>query len=61
MTTRETQMVNLLIDALWEIETELSANDAKEIAGNPLLKHKQQFVERAKRRIERWKASGERM
>lgn len=54
LSKRELAMIDLLRDALWEIETELQANDEREIKGNPLLQHKQQFVVRAKRKIATW-------
>jgi hypothetical protein len=49
------EMMRALDMALWEIQTELSSNSAEEIAGNPMLRHKQQFVARMQRKLERWR------
>ena len=51
---REAEMLDALRDALWEIESELEANDAKEVQSNPMLRAKRQFVDRTKKRIAKW-------
>jgi hypothetical protein len=50
-------MLRLLEDALREIQHELAASGSDEVAENPILRGKQQFVDRAWRCIERWRQS----
>jgi hypothetical protein len=56
ITKREREMLDLLLDALWEIETDLDQSGADEVNSNPLLRHKRQFVTRARLKIKQWES-----
>lgn len=51
---RERQMLALLEEALGEIQEELNAAGAEEVRQHPMLKSKQRFVDRARRRLATW-------
>ncbi len=55
MTKTERAMVALLELALREIEHELEASGPDEVKQHPMLRSKDQFVRRARRRIAKWK------
>ena len=56
MTRREGAILRLLEQAIIEIQMELTAAGYDEVLGNPILKGKQQFVDRASKQIRKWKA-----
>lgn len=52
---RERAMLDLLENAIREIEHELEAAGPDEVRQHPMLKSKQQFVDRARKRIAKWR------
>ncbi len=54
LNNREQKMLDLLRDALWEIESELDANSPEEVKSNPMLQAKRAFVNRARKQIDKW-------
>lgn len=54
---REKAMLDLLEKALREIEHELEAAGPDEVRQHPMLRDKDRFVTRARKRIAAWKAA----
>lgn len=54
---RERAILDLLEKAIREIEHELEAAGPDEVAQHPMLKGKQQFVDRARKRIAAWRSA----
>lgn len=54
MSPHKRTLLRLLSRALDEIQMELDAAGADEVRGNPILRGKQQFVDRTRRRIAGW-------
>ena len=56
-TRRETAIVRLLVQALAHIQSELDASGLDEVRQHPMLREKQEFVNRVERRIKRWETN----